>query len=514
MQRNWVGAFAKLSLLHLSLQGYERLLYMDVDGTILRSPDALFALPFAPGVSLYGMRDLYTCTASRDTDSLMSSFFLWNTGANSSRQTVEYFSLAVDAMFSSFKHRGTVPSNQKLMSLIFGSRMRFLDEDIATNVFRCACKRENNGVESLNQTIYAHFMSVVLNLQTISEAVLHNTTYKWAPSTLFSSHVPDCAGPAYRSWIEGLTESLGLVPEAQRVLQFTLPQTCPETVPECVPFSQTTVLNVKHRHHLFDGDLVTVAQFSSAGHNDFIIIYLTIIQQYQMYERVEVVFADAGTKVPKLGIDFTFLFDDITPSSSGLLARKGTRSITIKFIRHVSYAFGIKEIVLVPMQEFSVELLQKVASSNNQSAESPFARGQWQPIHVDGVLSDKQQQLQSIVDGDVKSSCSITRPSTGMALAIELQRVFSVCGFDVLAGTHDNDLSGDGLANDMLFGNDGALVFGKVTHATQNAVRFKQPLKLFNLFLVFSGHVKWLRLREIRLLHAQDIGAHQQCPSP
>ncbi len=505
--KSWIGSFAKMHLLQLSLWHYEKLLYMDVDGTLLKSADEVFALPFSDEITAYGMRDLYGCSIPNDRSALMGAFWIWNTRSNTTRRSIEMASVFNDLLFLTRSRLGNVPDDQRLLSLLFGSRLRFIDEGIATNVVRCACKRENLGVKTLDQTVYAHFMHVVLDVNHVSNLVVSGRDYKWHAATMHTAHVPDCGGVAFRSWIDGLKTALSRVPLEQRALELNPLHECPEVIPECRPFVQTTIIDMVASRFAFDGNLKTIAVCpNGANQNDFITARLSLLQQKETYESVVVHFDDRMAYKPKLGTDYVFVFDDddLRPSKVTFLGRR-IRSVTLKFLRYVGQRFGICDIVLDAMSSFDAKFLQLKSADGADSVNSTiplFVRRHWHTIDR-SMVSDLLHGTQNLNDGNLESVTYIPEPWDNRGLLIDMRRTFLVCRIEIYAGDHDGD-SGDVLANDMLYANDGAISFGRVLHKTRPHFDLEYPTNVFNLFLRFSGHKQWLRIREIHLQYGED----------
>ena len=355
--KNWLGSFAKLNLLQFSLMHYEVLLYADSDGTFLRPADELFALPFEDGIVAYGMRELCTDEVRDSRHALMGSIFIWHTRSGA----VEMASHLIDLMFLTRSRLGYVPDDQRVLSLLFGNRLVLLDERLATNVIRCACKRENRGVTSLNSTIYAHFMNQVLNVNNVAPLVVEGKQYTWNKSTNVTSHETDCMGPAFRSWIAGLRMALAKSPgKKETLISRRYPIACPDTVPECSPFIQSSVVDMENLDALYDNDTTTWAACPTGVRiNDFITIHLGFIHRQTTFELVRVEFAQSrvGSNTPVAGRDFVFIFDDEdhSPVRTGFIGRR-VNSVTIKFVQAFHQEFSIREVLLTTMTTMTAQI--------------------------------------------------------------------------------------------------------------------------------------------------------------
>lgn len=185
----WSAAFSKLSAFQLSALGYRKILYVDADGVFVAPADALFALPLGADVELWGMRDTWSCSDS-DFNRLMSAAFLFGADHGASPSNVIRASnrfvdcrsrrRCMSLLFpvvsrSRAAHRLTnllirrATSNrrflgsQHLMTELFGTRLRLIDESLATCALRCACRRQRTGVRSLRNVSYVHFTNTVLS---------------------------------------------------------------------------------------------------------------------------------------------------------------------------------------------------------------------------------------------------------------------------------------------------------------------------------------------------------------
>jgi hypothetical protein len=407
-----------------------------------------------------------------------------------------------------------VPDDQRLLSMLFGDRLRLFDESMVTNVLRCRCKREHRGVVSLNETIYAHFMSVVIDVARVSALVVINQPFHWVQSTLETSYVDDCEGPAFESWVDNLRNALSKLDADKRdvLIARRYPTHCPEEYVECKAFVYTSIVDAENIGFVYDNNADTVVRFpDGARKNAFITVVLGFLQRQTTFETVDVTFA-SGRK-PVLGVDFVWLIndDDRRATHTGFVGRRAV-SVTIKFVRDFPDAFGIEELRLSAIMRMTAKFMIAVPGTHaSMQPGSQFVLRSWRPTDRSLAFDDEHSEV-ALFDDDLKSALYIPSPANGTGLLVEFGRAYLLCGIKLFAGDNDGDVNGDSFVDDVLYGNDGSMQLGEhVSHRTTPVVRFDEPTNLYNLFIKFVGHRQWLRIREVQLIHANS-SAEEKCP--
>ena len=135
---------------------------------------------------------------------------------------------------------------------------------------------------------------------------------------------------------------------------------------------------------------------------------------------------------------------------------------------------------------------------------SQFVLRDWKQSDT-SLAADSEHSEASIVDGDITTAVYIPSPSDDKGILVNFNKPYLLCQILILAGNHDQDLKGDSFVSDSLYGNDGSIELSKkVSHPTRAVVTFKEPTNLYNIFIKFSGHKQWLRIREVVLTRATE----------
>lgn len=492
-QRNWLAAFAKLNVFQLSLMAYDTLLYMDADGIVMSAPESLFALPFTATIEAYGMRDHYGCHVQDNIDKFMSALFVWTTRG---RRQIDLSARVTEALINAaaLKRRFS-GGDQQILGEIFGSRLALLDETVATNILRCSCKKEGTGVRSLRTSIYAHFMSTMIDVNHASTLVLEGKSIQWDKSTVFNSHESDCAGYAYNRWQSSLKNALAH--QRQSVALAADRNFCSAMrvrAGVCAPFVATSIMHANNSLAILDNDMTTsfIAPHG-AGDEDF----LTLTLPYDS-PRIEyfTLIATSDGRTLHNNEHYVLSIDGRRLDERGRYYGR-PRSVRVNFMKYVPGPLRIRELVMQPMNALQVEYLRFDADRTR----SP-------PWHPAPENVGKEHALEKMVDGDFGSTAHISNPWNGFGVSVSSDHVVVVCGFDILTGTNDGDDGGDSLRGARFYVNDGQVELPPKSDAgkARHAVQLPRPLKVFNFAIEFANHTQWLMIREVLLTPPFSVG--------
>lgn len=485
---NWIGAFTKMSVFQLLL-GYSKLLFLDADGVLLNSADAIFALPLSDDVEMYGMRDVYSCNEPDDTPAFMSACFMWN-----GETQVSLANRLTNTLVSAADAGRRFYGGQRLLSEVVGSRLVMINESLATCTHRCSCKRQSTGLTTLRDVVYSHFMKQTINMIDSAQRILKGKPLAWQKTTMYSSHEADCTGIAYRAWETGFRRSMAA---ANNSLLFAA--TCTGTMSRdvCSDFVQTSIFNTANLSHAYDGDPDTAA-YSRHGGSTGDHFTLTLSINASIVEHVGIISGRVrnGTRVGALDeTTYGLSVDGRDLARNGLVYRR-VRTVTLRLKRGLS-PIALAEFVVRFMPTPVVTSVRRTPNSQLTPATFRYA---WRPQDQTPCASP-WQCVDKLFDGNNQSAAHFPAPLKDLGLLFTLPRLTMLCGLTLLATDKT-----DGIAHERVFLNDGAIELGVVPGPTVT-LALGSPVNVFNFWIAFAANrTSWLRIHEIFLL--PPIGDH------
>lgn len=487
---NWIASFNKMGIFQMTLLPYDKLLYLDSDGIVLASPDRIFALDLTDGVEAYAMRDVHGCGIADDTPEMMGCCVMFGNGGQAQ---ISLANRLTNFLIDAVAQKNVVRDDQRVIAELLGGGLRLLNESEATTVFRCGCRQNRRGVARLDKVVYAHFMSVAIDLAQAAYAVLTNTTYSWHKTTVHNSIEPDCYGVAYRAWLKHLRGALGQY-RGDPVLRQRL---CDSSLPEVDRYpcrsraysSKTALHNVGH---IADGNVTT---FAASLHSLYPDTYfqVTVPLDAPPVRSVEVLsgstaYSNTDRLLPG---EFDILVDGVAVTTTGLVYRSA-RSVMVVIRKIANRNVAIREIAIEYMPAPTVAFVERIGAVNNTVVEfralnRTLARDPWHD-------SDRA------VDGDLRTALDIDVATAGRGLRFAYATPLLACGVQLCSGAtqfaKDAVFSGDVVYINDDFTKPFKTLSGICVNATASSTLF-----ISSVTLAFSDTRKArLKIRELALL--------------
>jgi hypothetical protein len=472
---------------------------------------------FRAALVAYGMRDVYHCRLPNNVPQFMSALLVWQSGDSSSsssssdgkgpRGRVRLSARIANTIVDSMSRNISYPGDQQLIAEALGSELVLLDEEWATVVFRCACRRDGNGVRSLSDSIIVHFTGGYLDMHEAALRVLGNDDIIGSAQDADPEleYEPHCEHVAFAQFVRSLRDAFSMYKTRDEKILRRVPCT---NQPLCsAPPFVTSSIQSANLQRLIDGNSSTFVMLASRPRiGDHVSVNLPPLSP--MMHAVQIV-QPRGSPVELInGEHFAVFVDDYRVPENGFVFRSFSR-LRLQFLVALPHlGVPLAEFVMLPMPGITFELLIRsdaatacAAATRDSQVLAPSSTpdATWLGAPADMLPDTNDHSLIAAMDSNEETVAWIAWPRACSAMRFAFGRPLLAGGVRMIFGEfrHKRDILE---AADVWINGGTVLV---ASNATGQAVdlEFESDTNVSDIRVDFQrAYGRWLRVREVSLL--------------